>query len=130
MPKKKSKSLEQMELEEMLGPSSDSNESQKSKSDLINAGQVASHSKNDNSVGKSSQVVGLNSAKKRGKNNNVPSKKSNLPPHAKVSRLSLSSDSSDADNEENPDNAINFDINANVDMKNNNNDDMNNNKIK
>ena len=65
MPKKKSKSLEQMELEEMLGPSSDSNESQKSKSDLINAGQVASHSKNDNSVGKSSQVVGLNSAKKR-----------------------------------------------------------------
>ena len=129
MPKKKSKSLEQLELEEMLGPSSDSNESQKSKSDLINAGQVASHSR-DNSVAKSSQVVGLNSAKKRGKNNNVPSKKSNLPPHAKVSRLSLSSDSSDADNEENPDNAINFDINANVDMKNNNNDDMNNNKIK
>ena len=119
MPKKKSKSLEQLELEEMLGPSSDSNESQKSKSDLINAGQVASHSR-DNSVAKSSQVVGLNSANKRGKNNNVPSKKSNLPPHAKVSRLSLSSDSSDADNEENPDNAINFDINANADMNNNN----------
>ena len=69
MPKKKTKSLEQLELEEMLGPSSDSNESQKSKSDLINAGQVASHSKNDNSVGKSSQVHGLNSVKKRGKNN-------------------------------------------------------------
>ena len=140
MPKKTSKSKEQMEIEEMLGPSeSESSDqehmSQKSKTDVISAGQhVASgnHSKSSENFvnsNKSSQVHELNKSKKRGKNKSGPSKKSsisNLPSHVKISRLSLSSASSNEDDNNNQDNLIQFDVNANSST----NVDLNNNKSK